>query len=1548
MAHVCLIALLGACSGRGNVDLSKATPLTAEPVASGPAAGQDLNPGTPHHLFNLPPGQWTSFRALGGVIDSVGTTLEQDFDGDGINNDRETTGNIWIADYPVIESQIAPPVTLKVQILKNKDGVADESSTDITSDDIESRKNQGSEKFHQNELAERTVQYEREVAKSSSSASSASSTTSSASASASASASGGGFLGAGGSANVEININATHNSTRNNSYNFNSSSSERTQAFEDRPFKNNLDRGAVSVKAENAAKNARNFRRDKRERTGTSYVIQPNAGVVRAALYIKNQSVNMPVRLTNILVSLVFESGTGELIPIESFRLRNDDYSLFTIDVYGNSEVGPYVIELKNLNTAEVENAINAGYTPKIHVIDYMMRHVENSNYREALSSNFTGDNLKIIEENAKGRTALIKLIGPNFREAYRIAAFETTLVSGQTNFCDPANIITAPDGAIKPGASLRAVLEKLKCSGINIEFGHFVYDFSGTSLAPLMPRVYMYGIKSVNGRSFSAPCETPRLSGVGFGSLTPLDPQDPLKMGPVSDVCWIKLNNLTEEQIFNLSLWSVFDNGKYYNQAEIMRSNTNDIITFDGLPVTACGTAGGTCGIPIIKGIESTVWAGDNYDVTYVKLADLLNRVRSHGTNPLETHSNVLFNTSWSEKEIGQYPYYPNVKSIYLGQAAVGDKIEVKIKLDDTLFLNPDFGTPEILPARKSYSDFTYNPRKELTKLFNISEAIDFEMSMGLGGNRSDWTNLLRGTFVETNKTLPHAKKIKSCGENWNFLAQEYTFCLILPSAPDGVGNDGVLNVYLRTGINNTYRKSIWPQEWRKIKKFEARVKQSVSATSLKVGDIIGNPSDVLPGNTVTLQYTAYAAGSGSSSSSSSSTSSSSGGQAGSGAVFETNNTIVSVTEDAPVGSGIYTVVFLSDLNLPGLIKLGGRLTVDPPSGAITGPTMRLDVDSGFENYWNASLPIPGGSSTPDVNPLIGSGSLLSGDYSTTDCVILGGFRSNHCLGYNMNYQLSNWLGYEAYNNSMGDLKNFTKSDIQKLVSASTWSGTFLFARELKPTANPLGFVQVPAGADYSVSSQTGSNQSGLKVANAGKYILSVWESDANGANAREIRGRIVDIETGLLVGSGDFLISPVGVGDNQRPEVVAVGTKALVIWQNAADFTGSVRGRIVDLVGAKVLGFADFAISMQHNNVAQLSIAVETNRALVAWVSAQDAVPRIYGRVVDMTTGDASGSVDFQISMNSDGQVRFPAVSVKGNRAVVVFQQENASQVGPDIRGRLVDISALTALAQDFAVSFSNDFSQSMPQVKISGNRALVVWQSNDTDFDGSKFKIKGRVLNMDVSDATATMAPMGVVDFTITAWGNLSAPFYNYSPKLEVYGYKAFIVWQSITNTGIYEIRGRIIDFQNAYHINSEIGPNIGKPEFILSASDTSEKFSPTVGISGTRALITWNAGSTSTIYPDIKARLFDLAAEVMGGNSELTINQTTNQSQMSASSVIFGNRSAIFWQSNHDGANTHIYGRLQNGDIINMLPYGLNNFFVAPLIERNFTANARILR
>ena len=69
------------------------------------------NPELVDDIFKGQHGEWYRLSAIG-AIDAQTTNLALDFDGDGLNNDDEAMANMWVADYPRVSTNVAPPVTI--------------------------------------------------------------------------------------------------------------------------------------------------------------------------------------------------------------------------------------------------------------------------------------------------------------------------------------------------------------------------------------------------------------------------------------------------------------------------------------------------------------------------------------------------------------------------------------------------------------------------------------------------------------------------------------------------------------------------------------------------------------------------------------------------------------------------------------------------------------------------------------------------------------------------------------------------------------------------------------------------------------------------------------------------------------------------------------------------------------------------------------------------------------------------------------------------------------------------------------------------------------------------------------------------------------------------------------------------------------------------------------------------------------------------------------------------------------------------------------------
>jgi len=1438
------------CTGRGNVDLSKATPLTAEPVKTPPTGGVPGSSGdnTQYNgLFNLQPGQWVSFKALGGVVDPVGTVLAQDFDGDGIANDKETTSNMWVADYPVVEAEIAPPVTLKIELLKTSTSETATIDTNLSSDNFESRKGEGSEKFHQDEVNLRTINNGTDTH--------TGTTTNTFDFKLNVKAKLGTDLM--GLVKGDIDTDTTLSTSNTET----STNSTVRQTFEDRPFKNNIDRAALSTKSDTSEKKARDYRREKRAKVADEFTTKSDAGIVRAALYIKNHSVNMPVKLSNILCSLVFETPSGALLPIQSFRLRNDDFSLFEVEIYGNSEFGPYVVELKNLNTVEIENAIAQGYTPKIYIVDYKMTHVQDSNYRLALSSSFTGDNLKIIEENAKGRTALLKLIYPGFRNMFRVTAFDTQLISTGTDICKPSHIDTSSNSLVSPGISMVKLLERLRCSGIDIQFGHYIYDFTGTELASKYPKIYLYTIKSVNGVGASVPCSSLE-SGTGYLPATN-------SYGAVSNVCLIKIKDLTDIQLDNLRIWATFDNAKYYAATDLAKDGNGDIRTFDGISVANCGQPAQVCGIPVVKSVTSTVWAGDNYDVVYLRMSDFMGRRLNFGTNPFETGESLVVNTTWNNGDLGESPFDPNVKSDFLGKAGLGETIELIFNLKDTTFLNPNFGNDVDPSTNLAFTNFSYD-RKKTTKKFSIEEALDFEINLGLGGGAPDWQNIMRppsgaGAITRGPVTV-------------DYLNQQFTVQVTLPSSHPLMAADGAVGIYLRPTLNNAYRNSIWPQDYLQVKKYDTKVHLDVATgTSLQIKSGIGNIGDVVVG-TDNLKIVTD------------------------GTVY--TYAIISISSPTAYGFNIT----LAGSGVSATHKSGDRAYVD---AGLNAPQVSLNFD-----YIDTS-----NNFFADYNTLYPQQYLMpqnSGPACATS------FQPTRCYGYLVSnaydYVINNWIGGVGFANAWSDGSNLGASFANSYLMSSLFAYGVDWQRMMLRLV-PGIFQNYNVSTDTPMStSNTGQQFYPMSAASQGK-ALTVWQSTDNGSD-EDIRGRITDMQTGVSVGTTDFRINDITAATQSYPAVGADNGKALVAWASYDSGSWKVRGRIIDLNSGNFDCTTDMLLGTSDINATNpIQVLVFGNSGLVIWRTGNVPYSDIMGRFVDMGNCSAVSTGDFNVSTANAADQYAPQLAGSNGKALVVWATMDSGDA--DIRGRAIDMVNMALVgASDFRINYLTNNTQSYPAVSVSGDKALVAWHSADSNVD---YDIRGRVVDI-VSGIT-----LGSTDILISYTNNSHQVY----PKVSLSGDRALVSWYSEAGAPVYTVYGRVV--------NIKALAAVGSSDFLLSTTNSAQNIAQTA--MGSYVVVTWESNNSTPSY-DIRGRVVDLdSASPVFGNDFL-VSTTSTYNQRGPSVVFAGQKALVTWYSDVNGSyQNDIFSNLINFPSAK-LPYGQNNFFTAPLIERNYTVTSRI--
>lgn len=265
--------------------------------------------------------------------------------------------------------------------------------------------------------------------------------------------------------------------------------------------------------------------------------------------------------------------------------------------------------------------------------------------------------------------------------------------------------------------------------------------------------RIYLKGIQSFGGVSTNIPCEDETSTGSDGVSRT---------------ACVQKpYSQWTESEKMNSGVWAIYSKGKFYSPTDYW-TDSGSVRRFDPWR--------GAVAAPVLKGVDSIIWAGDSYDLVYISFKDFIKVEQKFGTNPLETGNGYPLNTKWDLKTLGNHPYYPDTNSLYLGEVGFGERVELKIKLDKTKYLSPNFGTAVDTGPYQYFTNFTYNPQVSSDR-YNINQAADFEISLGFGGNRTDWFHVIK----DLSSSDPY--KLKNCGTTLDFISQTYTLCVQLPT---------------------------------------------------------------------------------------------------------------------------------------------------------------------------------------------------------------------------------------------------------------------------------------------------------------------------------------------------------------------------------------------------------------------------------------------------------------------------------------------------------------------------------------------------------------------------------------------------------------------------------------------------------------------------------------------------------------------------------------------------------------------------------------------
>ncbi len=663
----------------GDKSGSSGSDETVADGGSGGGSGSDGNTSgndnSFHSIFRGEPGVSISSSVMGAIDpDPTGHTVNSDYDGDGIPNSYEIVSNPYVADYPRIVTRISAPITMEIRVSQST--INENHSETVEDTDVQNTIANSMESRQYTQTNLKTTPY---VTKESYSNSESHSESYGESSSFSGSVSSDvGIFGVSGGGSVSASGSRSRNESLSDSF-AKSRMTEKT-VFEDVSYVDNLDRSGVEFKNDTVQRISRNYRKSKILKSTEK--IGPNDGYVRAALFIKNLTVNIPVRVSNVICTLSFKTPAGEFLPVKTFKLRNEDYSEFNQEVYGGEELGPYTIEVANLNTYEVMKALKNGYVPQIHIVSYDMHRVEDSNYNPGV------DNLKIVEETAKGRTAVIKIAGTNMREIFRVAAFDVD-----------------ENGNISPGISLKKALFNIFRSrtgtgeqwedsqltvsdaGLKWKTGSSEHTFNPgiTGNSWDMFETYIKEYRDQYNRTHKI--ETIKR----IGSLKKYNPFN------IEDNPAYNPNELlSEEEIYKMKYFIIFHNGRY----------------FEG-------------------DINDPIWAGERFEIICFDVGDFKRHFQDYYYTPAQSGEPFYLDTRWNR--LNQDDYFKRAR--YIGKVIKRDVIHLEIDLAESRFLFD----PSLAPKALGVPGVNGSGKLEWTdNIFNYTFQPDNAVEKGIPGEFS------------------------------------------------------------------------------------------------------------------------------------------------------------------------------------------------------------------------------------------------------------------------------------------------------------------------------------------------------------------------------------------------------------------------------------------------------------------------------------------------------------------------------------------------------------------------------------------------------------------------------------------------------------------------------------------------------------------------------------------------------------------------------------------------------------------------------------------
>ncbi|MDI7184572.1 hypothetical protein QMM25_18220, partial [Leptospira santarosai] len=502
------------------------------------------------------------------------------------------------------------------------------------------------------------------------------------------------------------------------------------------------------------------------------------------------------------------------------------------------------------------------------------------------------------------------------------------------------------------------------------------------------------------------------------------------------------------------------------------------------------------------------------------------------------------------------------------------------------------------------------------------------------------------------------------------------------------------------------------------------------------------------------------------------------------------------------------------------------------------------------------------------------------------------------------------------------GDFSNFLYSGLVRLTAATGKS------YRLEST-----------NTDFTISADV--NAQSLEEAmtvSSGDIALSIWKQGTT------LLGRYYQISTGQAIGNPFTINTAASTG---KFRIKARNGKAVIVWNNGDNLYVSVR----DLINLSTIVSEAFVgnttASQGYSGFSYTwDVAVGNNRAAIFWTQVSSSftpdancgswicngtfvfnyqgvtrwvrldngtfqggntniVNFVYTKYIDYFSGGMFPTIDYFNLSNFQGAAN------DNNQIVFSWILEKQGTQDHTIYSSIYDLTTGTKIGTDKTLVSESTRPVDSLQVGAINGRGMILWRRND-----------GVILGRGIDTSNSNLLGTSNVE---TGSGGIDTVILTTSDD------KGIVTYRKDTK----ETRLKVIDLQSGQFLYPD-SLNLGVTNADMRGTALS-------AISGNKVLTTWSQFNSSkrTIW----GRVSDISTFTVDGPKEFQISTTNEGVQYTPWPVANSGLAFVAWLS-QDKTQQRIRGAKVDLANPGALKYGLNNFFVSPLIERDYTVRAKI--